>query len=37
MLEINKIYNSDCIEGMKQINSGGGRFDSYRPSVFDFV
>lgn len=22
MLELNRIYNSDCIEGMKQIESG---------------
>lgn len=26
MLEVNKIYNSDCIEGMKNIQSGGGGF-----------
>ena len=24
MLEFDRIYNSDCIEGMKQIESGGG-------------
>ena len=23
MLEFDRIYNSDCIEGMKQIESGG--------------
>ena len=26
MLEINKIYNMDCIEGMKMIPDGGMRF-----------
>ena len=25
MLEVNKIYNMDCIEGMRQIPSGGGK------------
>lgn len=29
MIETDKIYNSDCIQGMKQINSGGGGFDSH--------
>lgn len=29
MLEFDRIYNSDCIEGMKQIESGGGGFDCY--------
>lgn len=29
MLEFDRIYNSDCIEGMKQIGNGGGQFDCY--------
>jgi hypothetical protein len=29
MLEFDRIYNSDCIEGMKQIESGGGELNSY--------
>lgn len=29
MLEFDRIYNSDCIEGMKQIESGGGELDCY--------
>ena len=29
MLEFDRIYNSDCIEGMKQIESGGGKLNWY--------
>ncbi len=29
MLEFDRIYNSDCIEGMKQIESGGGELNCY--------
>lgn len=29
MLEYDRIYNSDCIEGMKQIESGGGELNCY--------
>lgn len=33
MLETNRIYNSDCIEGMKQIECGGGGLDSFRSAI----
>lgn len=26
MLEVNKIYNEDCIRGMSKIESGGGGY-----------
>lgn len=29
MLEFDRIYNSYCIEGMKQIESGGGELNCY--------
>lgn len=29
MLKFDRIYNSDCIEGMKQIESGGGELNCY--------
>lgn len=35
MLEIDRIYNADCIEGMRQIPSGGGRLGGFRPSIRD--
>ena len=33
MIELNKIYNEDCLEGMKRIAGQKHRFNYHRPSV----
>lgn len=32
-MELNKIYNEDCLVGMKKIPRGGGKLHYYRHSI----